>query len=117
MVLLRRIMHPKLNSAGSDAEYINKLTEWQQVVREYERISGAELDQTLKTAALMEEAPPQMQEHLRLRSEEIGTNYLKVIQAIKGYLRLKKTWNTSLDDKDVDAVSKAQRKGQEQRQR
>ena len=47
MALLRRIMHPKLNSAGSDAEYINKLSEWQQVVREYERISGSELDQTV----------------------------------------------------------------------
>ena len=106
MALLRRIMHPMLNSAGSDAEYINKLTEWQQVVREYERISGSELDQTVNTA--MEEAPPQMQEHLRLRSEEIGTDYKKVIQAIEGYFRSKKTWNT--DDMDVDAVSKG--KGQ-----
>ena len=49
MALLRCIMHPKLNSAGSDAEYINKLSEWQQVVREYEQISGSELDQTVKT--------------------------------------------------------------------
>ena len=44
MALLRRIMHPKLNSAGSDAEYINKLSEWQQVMREYERISGSGSD-------------------------------------------------------------------------
>ena len=70
--VLRRVMHPKFNSAGSDAEHINKLSEWQQVVREYERKTGSELDQTVKTA-LMEE-PPQMQEHLRLRSEEIGTD-------------------------------------------
>ena len=68
MALLRRIMHPKLNSVGSDAEYIDKLSECQQVVREYERISDKELDQTVKTATLMEEAPQQMQEHLRLRS-------------------------------------------------
>ena len=104
MALLRRIMHSKLNCAGSDAEFINKLSEWQQVVREYERISGSELDQTVKTATLMEEAPPQMQEHLRLRSEEIGTDYKKVIQAIEGYLRSKKTWNTGPDDMEVDAV-------------
>ena len=52
MALLRRIMHPKLNSAGSDAEYMDKLSEWHQVVREYERISGSELDQTVKTATL-----------------------------------------------------------------
>ena len=75
MALLRRIMHPKLNSAGSDAEYINKLSEWQQVVRECERISGSDVDQTVEIATLMEEAPPQMQEHLRLRSEEIGTSF------------------------------------------
>ena len=106
MALLRRIMHPKLNSAGSDAEHINKLSEWQQVVREYERISGSELDQTVKTGTLMEEAPPQMQEHLRLRSEEIGTDYKKVTLAIEGYLRSKKTWNTGPDDMEVDAVSK-----------
>ena len=112
MALLRRIMHPKLNSAGSDAEYINKLSEWQQVVREYERISGSELDQTVKTATLMEEAPPQMQEHLRLHSEEIGTDYKKVMQATEGYLRSKKTWNTGPDDMEVDAVVKG--KGQPQ---
>ena len=53
MALLRRIMRPKLNSAGSDAEYINKLSEWKQVLREYERISGSELNQTVKTATLM----------------------------------------------------------------
>ena len=39
---------------GSDAEYIDKLSGWQQVVREYERISGRELDQTVKTATLIE---------------------------------------------------------------
>ena len=50
MALLKRIMHGKLNSAVSDAEYIDKLSEWQQVVREYERISGKQLDQTVKTA-------------------------------------------------------------------
>ena len=61
MALLERIMHPKLNSADADAEYIDKLSERQQVVREYERISGKELDQTAKTATLIEEAPPQMQ--------------------------------------------------------
>ena len=58
MALLKRMMHPHLNSAGSDAEYIDKLSEWQHVVRECERISGKELDQTVKTATLMEEAPP-----------------------------------------------------------
>ena len=80
------------------------------MVREYERIPGSELDQTAKTATLMEEAPPQMQEHLRLRSEETGTFYKKVIQAIEGYLRSKKTWNTGPDDMEVDAVVKG--KGQ-----
>ena len=40
MALLKRIMHPHLNSAGSAAEYIDKLSERQQVVRENQRISG-----------------------------------------------------------------------------
>ena len=84
MALQKRIMHTKLNSAGSDSECIDKLSEWQQVVRENERISGKELDQTVRTATLMEEAPPQVQGHLRLRSEGMGTDYKKVIQAIEG---------------------------------
>ena len=33
MALLRRIMRPHLNSAGSDVECVDKLSEWQQVVR------------------------------------------------------------------------------------
>ena len=85
------------------------------------RVERIELDQTMKTATLMEEAPPQMQEHLRLRSEETGTDYKKVIQAIEGYLRSKKTWNTGPDDMEVDAVvkgkSQPKRKRQEQRPR
>ena len=64
----------------------------------------------MKTATLMEEAPPPMQKHVRLRSEEIGTDYKRVIQAIEGYLRSKKTWNTGPDDMAVDAVVKV--KGQ-----
>ena len=83
MALLRRFVHWHLNSAGSDAEYIDKLSEWQKVVREYERISGKELDETVKTATLIEKAPPQLQEHLRLRAEEIGTDYEKVILPMK----------------------------------
>ena len=94
MALLERIVHPNLNSAGSDAEYIGKLSEWQQVVREYKRISGKELDQTVKTATLIEDAPPHMQEHLRLRFEEIGTHYKKVILAIEGDVRSNKTMDS-----------------------
>ena len=70
-------------SADSDAGYIDKLSEWHQVVREYERIPGKELDQTVKTATLIDEVPPQMQEHLRLRSKEIGTDNKKVILAVE----------------------------------
>ena len=77
MAKLKRTMHPKLNSAGCDAEYIDKMSEWQQVVREYEQTSGKEMDQTKKTATLTEEEPPQMQEHLRLRSEEINWHRLQ----------------------------------------
>ncbi len=111
MALLKRIMHPNLNSAGSHAEYIDKLSEWHQVVRVYERISGKELDQTVKTATLVVEAPPQMQEHLRLRSDEIGTDYKKVILAIEGCVCSKKTWDSGGPvDVDVGAVKKG--KGQ-----
>ena len=100
-------MHPNLNSAGSNADYIDKLSEWQRVLREYERISGKELDQTVKTATLMEESPPQ----LRLRSEEIVTDHKKVILAIEGYVRSKKTWDSGgLVDMDIGAVNKG--KGQ-----
>ena len=122
MALLMRIMHTKLNSAGSNAEYIDHLSEWQQVVREYERISGKELDQPVKTATLVEEAPPQVQEHQRLRSVEIGTDYKKVIQAVECYVRSKKTWDSGGPvDMDIrrsqQGQGSAQRKGQEQRQR
>ena len=63
-------------------------------MREYEQISGKELDETVKTVTLIEEAPPQLQEHLRLRSEEIGTDYKKVILSIEGYVRPKKSWDS-----------------------
>ena len=85
------------------------------MVREYERISGKERDQTVKTATLNEEALPQLQEHLRLRSEEIGTDYKKVILAIEGYVRSKKTWDSGGPVKmDIGAVNKGkgQPKGQ-----
>ena len=79
MALLKRTMHPHLNSAGPHTEHIDKLSEWQLVVREYERICGKELDETVKMVALIEEAPLQLQEHHRLRYEEIGTDHKKVI--------------------------------------
>ena len=54
MALLKRIMHPHLNNAGADAVYMDKLSEWLNVVRECERIFGNELDETVKTATLIE---------------------------------------------------------------
>ena len=81
------------------------------MVRKYEWISGKELDQTVKHATLTEEAPTQMQEHLRLRSEEIGTDYKQVIQAVEGCVRSKKTWDSGGPvDTDTGAVNKG--KGQ-----
>ena len=50
MALLKRIMHPNLNSAVSDTEYMDKLSEWQQLVREYERICG-QVDQELESTS------------------------------------------------------------------
>ena len=91
MALLKRVMHAHLRSAGSDAEYIDNLSGWQKVVREYEQISDKVLDQTVKAATLMEEAPAQLQGHLRLRFEEIGTDCKKVILAIEGYVGSMKT--------------------------
>ena len=111
-------MHHHLHNADSDAEYIDKLSEWQHVEREYWRISGKELDHIVKTATLMEEAP-KLQKKLRSRSEEIGT-YMKVILAIEGYVRSKKTWDSGGPvDMDIGAVNmgKSQRTAQRQSQK
>ena len=106
MALLKRITHPHLISAVSDAEYIGGLSEWQKVAREYERISGKELNETVKTATLHEEAPTQLQEHLRLRSEEICTDYKKVVLSIEGYVRSKKSCNSGGPaDMDIGTVN------------
>ena len=40
MALLKQLMHPHLNSATSDAEHIDKVSEWQNTVRVCEGISG-----------------------------------------------------------------------------
>ena len=40
MALLKQIVHPHLNSVSSDAEYMDKLSEWQQTVRQCKRITG-----------------------------------------------------------------------------
>ena len=73
-------------------------------------VSGKELDQTVKTATLIEEVPPQMQEHLRLRSEETGTDNKKVILAIEDYVRRKLGIPGGSVDMDIGAVNKG--KGQ-----
>ena len=53
MALLKRIMHPHLNNADSVKECIDKLSEWQKVARENERISreGHKLTWTLAESA------------------------------------------------------------------
>ena len=108
MALLRMIMHPKLTTTTSDMEYLERLSEWQKIVHEYERVTGRELDETVKTATLVEEAPPQMQEHLRLRSEEIGNDYKKVVLAIESYMRSKTSWTpaSATVPMDIGAIGK-----------
>ena len=75
-------------------------SEWQQVVREFWQISDTGLDESVKTATLIAEAPPQLQEHLRLRSQEIGIDCKKVIRPSRvtcarrshGILEAQLTW-------------------------
>ena len=47
-------MCPYPNRANTDAQNIDKLSEWQRTVREYERISGTELDETVQTATFID---------------------------------------------------------------
>ena len=112
LALLKRVMHPHLNSAGSDAEYIDKLSAWQQVMREHERISGKELEKTVKTATLVEEAPPQLREHLRGGSEDIGTDHKEVILAIEGYDALEENLGFLEGPVDMDTGAVHKGKGQ-----
>ena len=103
-------MHPHLNSVSSDAESMDKLSECQTTVRQCERITGLELDETFTTATQIEEAPPQLQAHPRLRSVEIGTDYKKVVVVIESCLRPKKSWGTrSQADTNIGATSTSNR--------
>ena len=90
MTLLKRIMHPHLKSAGFDAEYIDKLSEWQKMIREYERISDKASDEFVKMTTMIEETSSQLQEHLRIRSKGIDIDFQKVILSIEVYVRSKK---------------------------
>ena len=65
-------------------------------MREYEPIFGTDLDVTIKIATQIEKAPPQLQEHPRLRSWEIGTVYKRTDVAIESYIRSKKSWEAKL---------------------
>ena len=78
MALLKQIMHPHLNSRLRCRIHGQTVTVAENSTNE--GISGQdELDQLVKTATLVEEAPTQLQEHLTSHSEEIGTDYKKVI--------------------------------------
>ena len=71
-------MHLHLNSVSSDAEYIDKLVELKNTVREYGRIFQTELDESVKTATLtLIEEPQLLQEHIRLTARQ----YLWLLRA------------------------------------
>ena len=75
-------------------------------MREYRRISGKELDETVKTGTLIEEAPPQLEEHPRLRFEETATNCKQVILSIEDCVRPEKSWaSAGHADMDIGEVS------------
>ena len=74
-------MRLQLSGAKSGVEYNETVSEWHKTVREYVRILGKDLHET--TATLFEEARPQVQEHLRKRPEELGTDCRKVIVAVE----------------------------------
>ena len=68
---------------------------------------------TVKTATRIEEAAPHLQEHLQLRSEEVGTDWKKVVLSIEGNVRSKKSWDSGGPaDMDIGAVNKRQRPAQ-----
>ena len=92
IALLKQIMHPHLTSVSSDADNIGKLSEWQTTVLSNER--KKQLDEPVKTATLIEEAPLWLQEHLKWCSGEIGTDYKKAVMAFESDIRSKTSWDT-----------------------
>ena len=92
MALMMSIMTPQgMRDARSDDSYLDALAEWEQHVDEYEAL-GAAVDPAVKTAVLMQSAPSDLLQHLRIQAETIGDDYARVMQVVQGFLRARRPW-------------------------
>ena len=102
-------MSPNLGQTDQDFE--NKFAEWKAEVSRYEDYYiGKELDQDIKIAVLLRQAPAALQMHLQINSNAFENSFAQLESAIQSYIQSRKLWNATGDKghkpMEVDWVGK-----------
>ena len=74
--LLQSIMSPNLGQTDQDFE--NKFAEWKAEVSRYEDYTGRELDEDIKIAVLLRQAPAALRTHLQINSNAFDNSLLSL---------------------------------------
>jgi hypothetical protein len=106
--MLQSIMSPNLGQTDQDFE--NKFAEWKAEVSRYEDYIGKELDQDIKIAVLLRQAPAALRMHLQINSNAFENSFAQLESVIQSYIQSRKLWNAAGDKghkpMEVDWVGK-----------
>ena len=118
MALLRAVMRPEgLRHASGDSNYLDELASWERLVDDYEGM-GETLSPSIKAAVLMEYAPQELLQHLRLQAESLGDDYQKIAETVRSYFLSRRVWDVNSgpgpdDPMQVEAVAKGKGYGKD----
>lgn len=82
VVLSSAVISPEFAKATGDQDYLDKLSDRAQLVDDFGAVECSSLQASVKTARLMQHAPPELSTHLRVRAGGSGDDYPNTISSI-----------------------------------
>jgi len=88
-------LQPGFQTGG---DFLEQLQTWENNVRKYEEAAGETLPHTIKTAMVLQHAPPLVKTYLQLNIETFQGSHSRMRMAIESYMLTQKNWSpASLD--------------------
>ena len=93
-----------LKKVRNESDYLTALSEWEDEVESYQKLTGVTLDEAIKVAILTDAAPDDLKQHIQINADAVTDSYIKLKNMIISYVRNKRNWHEESTLMEVDAV-------------
>ena len=113
LALLQLVLKPGFSSEMSDDQWKSAFATWQDLVSQYEELTGSTLDSSTKAALVLDHSPMDIKTHLELSSKDWSDSFDKLVESIMAFFQARRVYNVEYEfpqqpvPMEIDYVKKA----------